>query len=77
VLLEGPLPFTLLKAALPSISANILTKRLRVLIEAEVIERSSPKVGGATRLYALTGWGRELAPIHAALTSWIDGCVGR
>ncbi len=70
VLLGGPLRFGQIKAALPGISANILTIRLRTLESAGVIEKRSTGSNGGGGSYALTDWGMELRATYGAITNW-------
>lgn len=69
-LLFGPLRFSDLERALPGVSTNMLTDRLRELSEDGVVARRRlPPPAGVT-VYELTGWGRELEPILAELGAW-------
>lgn len=69
-LMLGPLRFSDLRAALPGISANVLTQRLEGLegIGALVRRRLPPPV--AVQVYELTPWGYEAEPIMQALGRW-------
>ena len=66
-LLLGPKRFTDLKTSLPLASPNVLSQRLRELVEVGVIEKRSGRGG---QQYALTAWGEELHPILLALGRW-------
>lgn len=69
-LLLGPRRFTDLRAALPGISATVLTQRLTDL-EGFLVLRREPLPAPATgHMYALTPWGRELEPILMQLGRW-------
>jgi DNA-binding HxlR family transcriptional regulator len=52
------------------VAKNILTDRLRKLVEAGVLEQVAAADGGAHREYALTGRGRALLPVVGALGQW-------
>ncbi len=66
----GPKRFGDLRAALPGISANILTQRLEGLeVAGLVIRRKLPPPSGA-QVYELTAWGYESEPIFQALGRW-------
>jgi DNA-binding HxlR family transcriptional regulator len=69
-LLLGPKRFSDLLDGLPNVSPNVLTQRLRQLIEHDVVRRRD--LGAPTRvhLYELTGWGRGLEPALLALGRW-------
>lgn len=66
----GPRRFTDLRAALPGISANVLTQRLEGLEGAGVVRRRELPPPAASRVYELTEWGAESAPIFMALGRW-------
>jgi len=69
-LMLGPRRFSDLRAALPGISANVLTQRLEGL-EADglVVRRKLPPPATA-QVYELTPWGYESEPIFQALGRW-------
>jgi DNA-binding HxlR family transcriptional regulator len=69
-LMLGPKRFTDLRAALPGLSADILTQRLRELDAAGVVGRSTLPPPAASKVYELTGRGRELEPVLLALGRW-------
>jgi DNA-binding HxlR family transcriptional regulator len=69
-LLLGPKRFADLQAGLPGAGPTILAQRLRELEEVGVVRRRILARPAASRVYELTGWGRELAPIVAALGRW-------
>jgi DNA-binding HxlR family transcriptional regulator len=54
------------------ISRNILTERLRTLLEAGVIERVPLQEGGRRCAYVLTRKGLDLGPTLVAMTQWGD-----
>ncbi|MFN3892594.1 MAG: winged helix-turn-helix transcriptional regulator [Beijerinckiaceae bacterium] len=69
-LMLGPKRFSDLRAALPGISANVLTQRLDGLEQAGVLVRRELPPPGAARVYELTPWGYEAEPIFQALGRW-------
>ncbi len=69
-LMLGPLRFSDLRAALPGISANVLTQRLEGLEGIGALaKRKLPPPSGA-QVYELTPWGYEAEPIMQALGRW-------
>ena len=66
----GPRRFTDIRAALPGISANVLTQRLDGLEAAGVVRRRQLPPPAASKVYELTEWGRESGPIFEALGRW-------
>jgi DNA-binding HxlR family transcriptional regulator len=69
-LVLGPKRFTDLRAGLPRVGADMLAARLRDLEEAGVIRRATLPAPAASKVYALTEWGAELAPVLLALGRW-------
>lgn len=69
-LLLGGQRFTDLRRALPGVSANLLTDRLRELEANGVVARRTLPPPLASVVYELTGSGRELEPIVLALGQW-------
>lgn len=69
-LLLGGQRFTDLRRALPGVSANLLTDRLRELEVDGVIARRALPPPSASVVYELTSFGRELEPIVLALGQW-------
>src|SRR6185295_4004935 len=65
-LLYGPKRFTDLRDGLGDVSPNVLSQRLRELERAGILRKLSD---GGSR-YALTDWGRDLAPILVELGRW-------
>ncbi|MCV7103632.1 winged helix-turn-helix transcriptional regulator [Mycobacterium palustre] len=57
------------------ISRNLLTARLKALVEANVVERVRYCERPPRDHYRLTAAGRDLVPILAALTAWGDRWV--
>ena len=67
----GPQRFGDLQASLPGIGANLLTKRLRELEAANIVE---PQMNGETRgRYRLTDRGEALRPMLRELMCWSIG----
>jgi DNA-binding HxlR family transcriptional regulator len=69
-LLLGPLRFTDLRAALPGISAKVLTERLGGLEEAGVVQRVTLPAPASMQLYGLTEWGYLAEPAIRELGRW-------
>jgi DNA-binding HxlR family transcriptional regulator len=69
-LLLGPKRYTDLQSGLPGVSPNVLSARLRELIDAGVVtqRRLPPPVAG--QVYELTEWGRGLEPVLLGLGVW-------
>lgn len=72
-LAERPLRFGQLVAALPGISTNLLTERLRLLSQAGVITRAPTETAST---YALSARGRRLEPVLAHLADWGEDLEG-
>jgi DNA-binding HxlR family transcriptional regulator len=70
LLLQGPCRFTDLKNGLPGIATNLLSSRLRDLVEAGVIRREDAPPPVATALYSLTPEGESLEPVLRSLGAW-------
>jgi DNA-binding HxlR family transcriptional regulator len=69
-LLLGPKRFTDLRAGLPRVGPDMLAARLRELEETEVVRRATLPPPAASKVYELTEWGAELAPVLQALGRW-------
>lgn len=69
-LLLGPLRFSDLKAALPGISAKVLTERLESLAQWGVLTRRQTPPPTPAQLYALTEWGYLAEPAIMELGRW-------
>jgi DNA-binding HxlR family transcriptional regulator len=54
------------------IAPNILSARLRSLVEHGVLERVPASCGGARHEYRLTEKGRDFFPAYVALKGWAD-----
>lgn len=66
----GARRFSELRAALPSLSAKVLTERLESLEATGIVERSWRKPPVAAQVYGLTEWGRALEPVLQELGRW-------
>jgi len=62
--------FSDLRAAIPRVSANILTDRLRALENAGLVERRSLPPPSASQVYALAEPAAGLRPVSDALADW-------
>lgn len=69
-LLLGPLRFSDLERALPGASTNMLTDRLRELVDSGVVNRRRLPPPAGTTVYELTDWGRELEHVLIDLGAW-------
>ena len=69
-LLIGPTRFTELIDNLPGIGPNLLTDRLRTLVEQGVVEQQPVPGDGRARQYALTDVGTQLALPVLSLAKW-------
>ncbi|MEO8722367.1 MAG: winged helix-turn-helix transcriptional regulator [Sphingobium sp.] len=69
-LMFAPRRFGDLKAALPGISANVLTQRLEGLEAAGVVERRKLPPPASVQVYALTPWGLESEPLFRVIGRW-------
>ena len=66
----GPRRFSDLRAALPGISANVLTQRLGDLETRRLVERVTLPPPASVQVYQATPWALEAAPILCALGRW-------
>lgn len=69
-LLLGPKRFSDLLGGLPGVSPNVLSQRLRELVEHGVIQRRDLGPPARVHLYELTEWGRGLEPVLLTLGRW-------
>ena len=69
-LMLGPKRFGEIRAALPGISANMLSRRLAELERDLLLCRRRLDPPNAVQLYALTPWGLELEPLLCGLGRW-------
>lgn len=54
------------------IAPNILSARLKTLVEHGLLEKVPAPGGGARHVYRLTEMGRDFFPVYVALKSWAD-----
>jgi DNA-binding HxlR family transcriptional regulator len=66
----GARRFSELRAALPNLSAKVLTERLETLEATGIVQRSLRKPPRSAQVYGLTEWGRELEPILQEMVRW-------
>lgn len=69
-LMLGPRRFSDLRAALPGISAKVLTERLARLEELGVLTRRKLLPPAAVQVYELTEWGYMAEPVMQELGRW-------
>lgn len=69
-LLIGPRRYSDLLAGLPGIGTNLLAERLKSLVETGVVEQATLPAPAATRVYRLTGMGKELERPLVELCRW-------
>ncbi len=69
-LMLGPRRFSQLRAALPGISANVLTQRLAELDQRGLVRRRKLPPPASVQVYEATEWGLEAEPIVQALGRW-------
>lgn len=69
-LLLGPKRYTDLQAGLPGIGPNVLSARLRGLLDAGVVERKALPPPSAATVYQLTPLGEDLRPVVRELVRW-------
>ncbi len=66
-LIHGPKRFTDLRAGLPGVGPDMLSQRLRELEAGGVLRRRTLPPPSAARVYELSEWGSQLAPVLLAL----------
>jgi DNA-binding HxlR family transcriptional regulator len=69
-LMLGPKRFGALREALPGISGNLLSARLRALSDAGIVERVELPAPASVDAYALTDRGEGLRPVIESLALW-------
>ena len=69
-LISGALRFSDLKAALPGVSSNILSRRLAELEAAGVVIRRRLPPPASVNVYEATEWGGDLKPVIMELGRW-------
>jgi DNA-binding HxlR family transcriptional regulator len=67
---EGAHRFSDLRSAIPRISSNVLTERMRTLEHAGLVERQYLPPPSASHVYALARSAAGLKPALDALASW-------
>ena len=70
LLLKGPRKFLDFELSLAGISPNTLSARLKILEEADLIERRFYEQHPPRAEYVLTGKGRQLGPVLQTLLDW-------
>ncbi|NDJ76474.1 MAG: helix-turn-helix transcriptional regulator, partial [Chloroflexi bacterium] len=76
-MMTGTRHFNDLKRGLPGISTGLLSKRLRQLQQAGIIEKRTTAAGRQTTAYHLTQAGHDLQPVIHALLVWgVDWAFG-
>jgi len=75
-LLLGPRRFSDIRAALPGLSANILTQRLGELEARHIVERLRLPPPANVQVYGLTAWGLEAEPMVLAMAKWAYASPG-
>ena len=69
-LMFGPRRFGEIRAALPGLSANILTQRLDGLEESGILIKRRLPPPASAQVYELTPWGYEIEPIIQTMGRW-------
>lgn len=69
-LMLGPRRFSDLRAALPGLSANVLTQKLAGLEDAGVVRKRRLEPPAGVQVYELTDWGLELEEALKVLGRW-------
>lgn len=69
-LLLGPRRFGEIRAALPGLSANVLTQRLAGLEADGIVVREKLPPPASVQVYGLTPWGYEAEPVVLAMGRW-------
>ena len=77
VLLVGPARYRDLRVAIPAISDNLLSERLKELEAEGIVERHVSDCGPVRVEYVLTAKGRALEPTVRALKSWAHNWLPR
>lgn len=69
-LMFGPRRFGEIRAALPGLSANVLTQRLEGLEESGIVVKRRLPPPASVQVYELTPWGYESEPIFQVMGRW-------
>ncbi len=75
-LMLGPKRFGGIRAGIPGVSANILTRRLEELEAAGILARRTLPLPAGVQVYGLTVAGQGLRPVIEALCRWGGGMPG-
>lgn len=75
-LLDGGRRFNEIHRGVPLMSSTLLSKRLRTLERAGIVERGE-RAGGSGAEYRLTEGGRELEPIMVSMATWSERWLRR
>jgi DNA-binding HxlR family transcriptional regulator len=76
VLMDGPLRFSEIAAAVPELSDRLLSERMKELEARGIVERTV-RPGPPVRVeYSLSKMGRELKPALAELQRWANRWLG-
>lgn len=70
LLTDGTMRFSELRRALPQATAKMLTQQLRELEKDQLITRTVYPVVPPKTEYAMTAYGRTLAPVLTAMCDW-------
>jgi DNA-binding HxlR family transcriptional regulator len=76
VLVERPLRFSEIAAAVPDLSDRLLSARLRELEDRGVVVRQPCSERASSVRYALSDMGRDLEPALDALQAWANRWLG-
>lgn len=66
----GPLRFSDLLTTNPGIGSNLLTQRLKMLVQRGIVARRTLPPPAASTVYELTDKGRDLLPVLVELARW-------
>lgn len=69
---DGEKYFAEIKAAIPALSARVLTQRMRDLEAAGLVERRVSPNSPLRVSYSLTGKGGSLAPLMQGIADWAN-----
>lgn len=69
-MLLGPRRFSDIRAALPGLSANVLTQRLEELEAVSILQRRKLPPPASVQVYELTAWGLESEELFKVLGRW-------
>lgn len=76
-LIDGPMRFSGLDRDMPWMSARVLTRQLRELVEDGVVLRTDHGVKPPHVDYRLTEYGRTLVPLLTRMGDWGQGHLSR